>query len=117
VSYDLVTFDEAVLHLHLDGTVDSNGDAGLELMITSASRMVLNHLKDGADDYLDSDGQVLEDSNGDPDVPAEVKHATLFLLGYLWRKRDEDEAGEFAGGRLPAPVRAILGPLRDPALK
>ena len=116
MSLDLVTVDDAVRHLRLD-EVGSDGDPDLELKITAASAMVLNYLKDGADSFLDSDGAVITDSNGDPDVPAVVRAATLLVLGYLWRKRDEDESGEFAGGRLPAPVRAMLGPLRDPALR
>lgn len=122
----LVTLEEAKDHLFIDF---NTFDADISLKIKSASKMVVNYLKsrknlyvieldqDG-DPVLDSQGDVIYelDSQGDRIIGDDVKHATLILLGILYRDRDGVEAADWRPGFLPAPVTAILYPLRDPAL-
>lgn len=110
----LVTLEQARQHLRSDSVDD---DLDLTEKIMGASNAVLNYLKSGADAFLDSSGEVITDSSGDPvGVPYAVRAATLLMVGYLYRYRDENESGEFERGYLPAPVTALLYPLRDPAL-
>lgn len=108
----LVTLAQAKGHLRVDFNDEDND---IELKIKAASAAVLNYLKSGADSFLDSSGDVIEDSNG-PIVPAEVQAATLQLVGYFWKYRDGTPAGAFQMGYLPPDVTALLYPLRDPAL-
>ena len=66
------------------------------------------------DFFLDSAGDVIVDSNDEPvGIPYEVQCAVLILVGYLYRNRDTNDG--FDPGYLPAPVTALLYPLRDPA--
>lgn len=114
----LVTIEQASAHLRRDTDADDND---LVLKIEAASGAVLNYLKDGADEFLDTAGQVPLDSNGDPvGVPYEVRAAVLILLGVFYSYR-EGEAGiinpQFSHGYLPPTVTALLYPLRDPALR
>lgn len=113
MSRDLVTLEQASDHLRRDTTDDDND---LQLKISAASAAVLNYLKGGADDILDSDGQVPTDSDGEPIAPFEVKAATLLMVGYLYKDRDSDEDKAYEMGYLPKPVTALLYPLRKPAL-
>lgn len=112
MSVELVTLAEAKGHLRI---VDSDGDADLTLKIRAASGAVLNYLKSGADVFLDSSGQTIPDSSGDPVVPDVVKLATLYLIGTYDRDRDGGDAPAVEPGYPPAPVVALLYPLRDPA--
>lgn len=58
MSRDLLTLEQARLHLRIDDT-DSDGDLDLELKIKAASAAVLQYLGAYAvDNILDSDGQV-----------------------------------------------------------
>lgn len=110
----LVSLAETKARLRIDTDA---GDADLELMIEGASHAVLNYLKSGADYFLDTAGFVILDSAGDPlGVPPEVVNATLILVGYMSRWRDENPDGEYEMGYLPKPVMALLYPLRYPAL-
>jgi hypothetical protein len=118
----LVSLQEARDHLRIDFYPDSDapdmndGTEDLALKIYAASAMVLNYLGDSASSFLDSGGQVEQDSAGNPIVPFEVKAATLMMLGYLWRLRDGDPDKAYEHGYLPMPVISMLYPLRDPAL-
>jgi Phage gp6-like head-tail connector protein len=122
----LVTLEEAKDHLEVDF---SSKDTMISLKVSSASGMVLNYLKsrrnlyvllvdDDGEPLLDSQGEVVYelDSQGARIVRDEIKHAVLILVGMLFRDRDGVEAKDWAPGFLPAPVTAILYPLRDPAL-
>lgn len=142
---NLVTLDEARRHLRLDVDVDSNGDSpddpDLRLKIAGASAAVLNYLKirrnlwvrvyetdTAGDEVLDSNGDPVPavdtdgkpiyvvDSNGDRLIADPIKSATLLMLGFLYRDRDENADKAFEMGYLPAPVTALLYPLRDPAV-
>ena len=122
----LVTLQEAKDNLLIDF---NTYDTDIRLKISSASGMVLNYLKSRRNLYvllvdddglplLDSRGEVIYelDSQGTRIVRDEVKHAVLILVGMFFRDRDGVEAKDWAPGFLPAPVTAILYPLRDPAI-
>lgn len=103
----LITLEEAKRHLRVD---DESDDSDIELKTHAASGAVRNYLKSAADAYFDADGAVIADV-----VPFEVKAATMLMLGYLYKDRDENADGAFDQGYLPKPVTALLYPLRDPA--
>lgn len=143
---NLVTLQEAKDHLRtgeelLDTQGDADGDADLALKIAGASAAVLNYLKSYRNVWVqeyetDTDGQwVLDsnfdripatdtdgkaiyatDSNGQRIVSDPIKSATLLMVGYLYKDRDENPEDAYQPGYLPAPVTALLYPLRDPAL-
>lgn len=122
----LVTLQQASDHLRRDTTDDDND---LTLKIQAASGAVVNYLKDTVALYVaevdykgreivDSQGDPIPviDSNGDAQVRFEVQAAVLLMLGYLYKDRDNDTEKAYQQGYLPAPVTALLYPLRDPAL-
>jgi hypothetical protein len=110
----LVSLTQAKSHLRIDTSAE---DTYLALMIRAASRSVIEYVRSGADAFTDSAGDVIEDSAGDPTgIPEDVQAATLLLLGFLYRNRDENPANAFERGYLPAPVTALLAPYRDPVL-
>jgi len=116
----LVTLEQAKDHLQMDHDAD---DADITLKIHAASGAVVNYLKSSADPYFDSSGNVITDSSGDPEVPFEVKAATLILVAEMYKNREgltEDPIGgaaqiTYGYGYLPRSVVALLYPLRDPA--
>ena len=112
----IVTVEEAKVHLHIDGT---DSDADIEEKIHQASAAVVAYLK-GTPDWLDSSGEVIEDSSGvvPGTVPWQVRAATFQLLTALFENRGDDggEASKFSQGYLPPAVTALLYPLRDPAI-
>jgi hypothetical protein len=108
----LVTLSQARDQIRSD---ISDDDADLTLKIKAASRAVVTYLKDPS--FADSSGEVPEDSSGIAiDVPDDVKIATLLLIGYFYRQRDEDGNHEFEAGALPRPVTALLFPYRVPTV-
>lgn len=126
---ELVTIEEARAHLRLDDPDSSGGpdDLWLSIFIPAISEAVLGWLKDEWRAYVaavDSNGDVLTDSNGDP-IPAEplvakwsVKAAVLVELGSQFRFRE----GEGRDNTVPADAghgyvlnkasTALLAPLR-----
>ena len=108
----LVTLDEASDHLRRDTTDD---DDDLTLKIMAASQAVQNYLKTTSPYELDSNDDVVTDSDGDPVVRFEVRAAVLMLVGELYRHRDGD-GSNWGFGYLPLPVRAMLYPLRTPTM-
>lgn len=111
----LISLEQGKQHLRVDNDDEDND---ITLKIKGASASVLRYLKaEGIADFVDSSGQLPEDSNGVViDVPNEVESATLLMLGYLYRQRDNDDQHEYETGYLPRPVTAILYGRRDPAL-
>ena len=104
--------------VRVDSTDD---DAMLEATLEAASDLIVNYLGTDALErlgMLNSDAVVEEDSNGvaTADVPAAVLGATRYLVAWLYRNRDADPEKAFFAGYLPAPVTAMLYPLRDPTL-
>lgn len=109
----LVTLEQGKEHLRVDFDDEDND---ITLKIHAASGAVLNYLKSGADIFLDSNGDLEYDSSDEPvGVPFEVKAATLLMLGFFYKDRDENSEGAYEQGYLPKPVTALLYPLRDPA--
>jgi hypothetical protein len=116
VTNELVTLEQAQAQCR---TYDAADESALTLYIRAASRAVLAYL-DGAS-FLDSDGNVPTDSNGNPDgVPEDVQLAALFLVGEFYRNREAEQDGamdsQFGYGYLPRPVVALLYPYRSPVL-
>lgn len=111
----LVSLQQAKDHLRVDNSAEDND---LTLKIHAASAAVLNYIRNGADVFTDSSGEPVLDSNDSPiGIPYEVQAATLLMIGYLWRMRDNNEDGEFDMGYLPKPVMALLYPHRVPSLR
>lgn len=96
--------------LRIDTTDDD--DLLTDVYIPGASAAIVKHLDSRIEDILDLD------SGGDlvsgAEVPAVVQVATIFLIAE-WYDQDEPTKA-FEGDELPARVKAILKPLRDPAL-
>jgi len=110
----LVTLQQAYDYIRGDADQD---EANVSIMIEAASGAVVNYLGDGADAFLDSQGEPFLDSNGNAeDVPAAVQMAVLYLAAWFYRNRDANAEQAFQPGYLPAPVTAMLYPLRDPTL-
>lgn len=110
----LVTLEQAKAHIRV---IHDDEDNLITLYVQAASSAVINYLKSGADVFLDSNGDLEYDSNDDPvGVPFEVAASALFMVGYLFKNRDENPDQAFQQGYLPAPVTALLYPLRTPAL-
>lgn len=119
---ELVTLAQARQQCRVDDfDSDGNGpdDAVLNLLIAAASKSVLNYL-DGAA-FLDSDGNVPVDSDGNPDgVPEDVQLATLFLVAEWFKNREAAQDGavdaQFGYAYLPRPVVSLLYPYRSPVI-
>lgn len=94
---DLVTIDEAKTHLRISINED---DDDLQIKINAASKMVLSHIGEDDSTYADY-----------ASVPADVKAATLVLVGRLDMDREGDVDGD---GHLPPVVRALLSDYHDP---
>lgn len=113
----LVSLDQAKKYLRQTSTTAD--DDQILLLVHVASKMVRDHLASGPGvDFFDSDGEaVTADSDGvAQDVDPVAQAATLYLAAWFYRHRDEDPEKAFPEGRLPWPVQALLGPLRDPVM-
>lgn len=108
----LVGLNEAKAQLQVD---HSDQDAHITFLIHAASGAVLNYLKRDLTD-LDSDGELETDSEGVIEMEPEVRMATLFLIGELFRNRDDATSPGWEHGYLPKVVIGLLTPLRDPSL-
>lgn len=110
----LVSLTQAKARLNFD---TNDKDADLTLAIEGASAAVLRYVRNGPDLFLDSSGDVIEDSNGDPiGIPADIQNATIYLAGWFIKNADSDAGKEFPDGYLPLPVKSLLLPYRDPSL-
>lgn len=123
---DLVTLEQARLHLRTDTDAD---DAWLAMMIPAISGAVLSWLKEDWRAYVlltDAGGAIILDSNGDP-IPLEdsngftvkpvVSAAVLVELGQQYRFRDGSEAASVPshwghGYVLGAGATSLLSALR-----
>ena len=126
MSRSLLTLEQAKRHLNIDvyadaetSSSDADPEAGIhdaEIIekIEEASEVILKHLKDA--DFLDSDGDVPTNNDGNPDIPGNVRAAAKLMLGYLWEHRDEDAEGAYQDANLPQGVRALLAADRVPTL-
>lgn len=110
----LITLADAARYVRQDSSDD---DTLLNALIEAASDMVVNYLGENAESWLASTGEPHEDSNGNVlYVPEAVKAAVRYLVGWMYRNRDADPDQAWQPGYLPAPVTAMLYPLRDPTL-
>jgi hypothetical protein len=106
VSIALVTEQEAVDHLRLDET-----DRNLNLYIEAASQSVIDYMNGGADEFLDSAGDVVSDSSGPLGVPANVRAAVLIWLGLIYENRSSsgtDNKDAFSLGDPPLVVKSLI---------
>lgn len=111
----LVSLQQAKDHLRID---TDDGDNDLTLKIHAASAAVLNYIRNGADEFTDSSGEAIVNSNDEPQgIPYEVQAATLLMLGYLNKDRDGDPDKAYEHGYLPKPVMSLLYPHRTPSLR
>lgn len=116
---DLVTLEEVRRVLRIGEVYDSpigpHEDDGIleDLYIPAASTAVVRYLKAQADTVIPGLADSPQTNDG---CPEDVKIATIMLIGIIYREPDGDAAKMFAQGYLPAPVTAMLYPLRDPAL-
>lgn len=113
-----VTLEQAKARLRID---DDAADADLDLMIAAATDRILLHLNGVSPmqrETGDDGSPVLVD--GLPVYTAKVhpmvQSATLTLVGYMWRYPTGDEKKAFDHDVLPAPITALLGPLRKKVL-
>lgn len=108
----LVSLQQVKSHLRID---TADGDADILAKAKAASAAIVRYLKEPVF-WSGSSGVIETDSAGIAiDVPEDVQIATLLLIGYFDRQRDEDEENSYAEGRLPQPVRALL-PERVPTI-
>lgn len=105
---DLVTLAEVKAGLREESGDDDNF---LSSLISGASGSIVAYLKSSAKEFFDDDGNVMSDK-----VPAEVKLATIRLVGIMFRNPDHDTDGAFSQGRLPFMVSAGIHHLRVPTL-
>lgn len=125
MALNLVTVDEAKLQLRID---DDAQDEWLELMIEAVSQAVLSWLKDSWRLYLpelDSDGEVVLDSDDEPvpseDVNPAVKGAILIELASQMRYREGEGENRVPsqdghGYTLSRGATAMLSGLRKPTV-
>lgn len=113
---ELVTKQQARDQLRSDTADD---DADLRLKIATASELVIDYLKDKANAFLNEDGSVPVDGEGDPkDIPARVQMATLVTVGFLYQERAGSHSHQdtVAPSALPKAAQAILASLRTPTV-
>lgn len=113
MAFLLVSRDKVKKALRIDS--DDDNDL-LDLLISAASRRIVRHLKGQAGELLSIDSPPDSPPNDLDAVPEDVQGAVIFLTGILYRSPDNDTDDAFADGELPKPVKAMLRPLRDPAL-
>lgn len=108
----LITLEEAVHHLRLDGMVSLESGSGgeddgglladLVAKMEEASAVVVNHLK-------------TSDSSWDEDTtPYAVKAAIKLVLADMWENRGDTKDGDYIS--FDGPAWRVLNPLRDPAI-
>lgn len=123
---NFTTLEKIKSHLRID---DDAEDDLLDSYIFAASSAVKNYLKSASpyalkldDDFnpeVDVEGATIyeTDTQGERVINKTVEHATLILIGYFYKDRDNNEGNAYEQGYLPKPVTALLYPLRDPALR
>ena len=125
MSRNLLTVEQAKREIRLllgpqDSSVgDAEADAFDELieeLIPEVSEIIIQYLKDAADEFLDSDGNVEVDSDGNPDIPRDVRAAARLLFRIMFEHTDETQQNLYDGDNLPAGVAAILKMRRMPTL-
>lgn len=98
-----------------DSPIAAHEDDGIleDVYIPAASQAVIRYLDARASSVITGLADSPQTAEG---CPADVKVATIMLVGILYREPDGDTEGMFERGYLPKPVTAMLYPLRDPSL-
>jgi hypothetical protein len=110
----IVTRQQAADHLRID---DASAEAdSLDLMVQAASAVALDYIEMVEADFeteIDSDSDSDWDSDLDtvPVYPYQLQAAVLLLVGDMYRYRDGGSP-DYNEATLPAPVRALLYPLK-----
>lgn len=108
-SDDLVTLQEVIDALHFSDAGDD--DARLNGFITAASLSIMRFLKTEGDEWRDTSGDIVTGM-----VPADIRAATIWWVGYMDQNTDDDSAKLYQGNWLPDPVRSMLHSRREPTL-
>lgn len=112
-----ITLQQAKDHLRI---TDNLRDQAIRDAILEASALIKNYLGDASVYVIerDSDGDPIRDSNYEPittgsnNVRYAVQAATKLLVGVLYDGHNLPD-----DNYLPAPVRALLYPLRSPVVE
>lgn len=130
MAIDLITDEQVRAQLRLDAPESDSDPHGLwiEIWIPAVSQAVSSWLKNEWRLYvpeLDSEGAVVEDSNGDP-IPTSVVHplviaACLYEIASAFRFREGEgdnrvDQAEGHGYVLSKTATAMLTPLRKPTV-
>lgn len=105
---ELVTLDEAKMHLRID---DDYGDSDLTLKIQGGSAAILSYIQGNRSLVVDDSGNLIV---GEP--LTRVQTALLVLLGYLDRNRGGEEEEKLKQGELPFSVSMLIYDLRKPTI-
>jgi gp6-like head-tail connector protein len=117
----LATLQEVKDQLRIDEG-DIVSDAALNLLIETASEMVVAYLKTreitAVDDSTSPPTEItIMDLDSSPAlVPPRVRQATIMLTGYLYRSPDQNLNNEWLLGEMPRPITSLLYQLRDPTI-
>lgn len=119
----IVALEEAKAHLRVTEDSEDGYIAGL---CAAASAAVLRYIGDNASSFLDTSGEaspILDSSDliVSYDIPADIRHASLILIGEWFKNREAEQDGavdsQYGYGYLPRPVVALLYPYRTPVLR
>lgn len=101
---ELVTLEEAKLHLRIDEDYD---DPDLTMKIQGGSAALLSYIQGSRDKVVTEAGDLI---NGEP--LSRMQTALLVLLGYLDRNRGAEEEEKLRQGELPLAVTMLIYDLR-----
>ena len=105
---ELVTLDEAKMHLRIDDDYDA---PDLTLKIQGGSAAILSYVQGSRDLIINDSGALIK---GEP--LTRVQTALLILLGYLDRNRGGEEEQKLKQGELPYSVSMLIYDLRKPTI-
>lgn len=108
----LCTLAEAKVQCEVD---HNDRDAYITSLVEYCSRAVLKYIKVDERD-LESDSALEIDSDGVMIVDGDIKLATQYWVGIMFRDRDGQAAELWEAGYPPTPVRSLLTGHRDPSM-
>lgn len=115
---DLISREDAMLHLRIDG---DESDQWLALWIPIIRDSIKNWLKEESRMYeKDADGNILLDSNDEPIYRQAVKGAAMVELAHQYAYREgriENRPASLYGFSLCAGATALLEALRRPTVR
>lgn len=113
MAFLLVSLEKAKEVLRVEHDDD---DGMLTLLLSAASRSVVEYLKGEAGDFLNIDSPADSPPNDLDAVDERVSASVIVLAGMLYKEPDGDTAKAFSQGYLPWIVTAMLYPLRVPTM-